>query len=264
MRFFLKKKRLTDYKHYCFDLDGTVYVGNDNIVGAAETIKKLEELGKKVYYVSNNSSKNKLDYVHRLKRIGIEASEVQIILSTDATLKYLKQHQVKKVYVLGTKSLKKMVLDADIDICSHNPEFVVVGYDTELEYTKLIDACRLINKGVDFIATHCDPVCPSEHGPIPDIGLLTSMLELTTGRKVFKVFGKPNADVIHSLISENNINSEDIIMVGDRLYTDIKMANNASIDSILVLSGDTSREDVEKEPTAATYVLKDISRIVSI
>lgn len=90
------------------------------------------------------------------------------------------------------------------------------------------------------------------------------MLELTTGRKVYKVFGKPNADVINSLITEENISLEDIIMVGDRLYTDIKMANNASIDSILVLSGDTSREDVEKDPQAATYVLKDISRIFSL
>lgn len=89
------------------------------------------------------------------------------------------------------------------------------------------------------------------------------MLELTTGRKVYKVFGKPNADVINSLITEESIPLEDIIMVGDRLYTDIKMANNASIDSILVLSRDTSREDVEKDPLAATYVLKDTSRIFS-
>lgn len=242
-------------------MDGTVYTGKNEIVGAVDSIKKLEELGKNIYYLSNNSSKNKTDYVQRLGLMGLSVREEQVILSTDATIKYLKEMQVKKVYVLGTKSFKKMILDANIDICSYAPEFVVVGYDTELDYSKLIDTCRLINKGIDFIATHCDPVCPSENGPIPDIGLLTTMLEQTTGKKVYKVFGKPNADVIESLITEKNINKKDIVMVGDRLYTDILMANNAEIDSILVLSGDTTRDAVELEPRSATFVLKDISRI---
>jgi HAD superfamily hydrolase (TIGR01450 family) len=261
MKYFLKKKKVIDYKHYCFDLDGTVYVGNQQINGATEAIKRLEELGKDIFYVSNNSSKNKADYVERLKNIGIKANEAQIILSTDATINFLKKLDVKKVFVLGTKSLKKMILDADIDLCSHEPEFVVVGYDTELDYTKLIDACRLINGGVDFIATHCDPVCPSEHGPIPDIGLLTQMLEKTTGKSVYRVFGKPSAEVINSLIENKELDRSEVVMIGDRLYTDIQMARNASIDSILVLSGDTSRDEVEHSPTSATYVLKDISRI---
>ncbi|MBU2933892.1 HAD-IIA family hydrolase [Vibrio cyclitrophicus] len=229
--------------------------------GAVDAIKKLEKSGKKIFYVSNNSSKNKLDYVKRLGGLGLSAIEEQIILSTDATVNYLKEMQVKKVYVLGTKSLKKTILDANIDICSYNPEFVVLGYDTELEYSKLVDACRLINQGVDFIATHCDPVCPTENGPVPDIGLLTSMIEKTTNKKVFKVFGKPNPEVIEFLMKEKNIASDEIVMIGDRLYTDIAMANNASIDSILVLSGDTSRDEVENEPNSATFILRDISRI---
>ena len=168
---------------------------------------------------------------------------------------------VKKVYVLGTKSLKKMILDAGIDICSYSPEFVVIGYDTELVYSKLIDACRLINNGIDFIATHCDPVCPSEHGPIPDIGVLTDMIEKTTGKKVYKVFGKPSAEVIDTVIDSIGISKSEIVMIGDRLYTDIEMANNAGIDSILVLSGDTNRDEVEARPKDPTYVLKDISEI---
>lgn len=169
---------------------------------------------------------------------------------------------VQKVYVLGTKSLKKIILDAGIDICSYEPDFVVVGYDTELSYSKLVNACRLINRGIDFIATHCDPVCPSEDGPIPDIGLLTEMLEKTTKRKVYKVFGKPSPDVIDIIIDKYNIERTEIVMVGDRLYTDIEMANNANIDSILVLSGDTTREEVELRPNDATFVFKNISRII--
>lgn len=184
-----------------------------------------------------------------------------MVLSTDSTIRFLKKQGVQKVYVLGTKSLKKMILDAGIDICSYDPEFVVIGYDTELIYSKLIDACRLINAGTDFVATHCDPVCPSENGPIPDVGLLTEMIEKTTRKKVFEVFGKPSPDVINAIIEENNINLTDIVMIGDRLYTDIEMAKNAGIDSILVLSGDTSRVEVELRPEDATYVLRDISYI---
>ncbi|WP_258617824.1 HAD-IIA family hydrolase [Vibrio alginolyticus] len=243
-------------------MDGTVYVGNNKINGAVEAIKELENSGKKIFYVSNNSSKSKIDYVTRLESLGLNVLESQVILSTDSTIRFLKKMNVEKVYVLGTKSLKKMVLDAGIDICSYNPEFVVIGYDTELTYPKLIDACRLINSGVDFVATHCDPVCPSENGSIPDIGLLTEMIEKTTRKKVYEVFGKPGPDVIDTIIDEYNINRSDIIMVGDRLYTDIAMANNAGIDSILVLSGDTTRDEVENEPNSASYVLKDISRII--
>jgi HAD superfamily hydrolase (TIGR01450 family) len=254
-------KKLNDFKHYCFDLDGTVYVGKDKIEGAIEAIESLYEQGKDVHFVSNNSSKNKSDYVNRLKNIGLHATEEQIILSTDSTIDFLKSMDVKKVYVLGTKSLKKMFLDANIDLCSHNPEFVVVGYDTELDYNKLVDACRLINKGVDFISTHCDDVCPSEDGPIPDAGLLTEMLERTTGKKVYRVFGKPNPEVILNLMEKNSISKGDIVMIGDRLYTDIAMANNADIASILVLSGDTTRDEVENSPNSANYVIKDISRI---
>ncbi len=238
-----------------------MYVGENKIDGAVDSIKRLENLGKKIFYISNNSSKNKIDYINRLNNIGLKSDEDQIVLSTDSTIDFLKKNEVKKVFVLGTKSLKKMILDANIDLCSHDPEFVVVGYDTELDYGKLVDACRLINNGVDFIATHCDPVCPSEHGPIPDIGLITEMLEKTTRKKVYKVFGKPSPDVIDSLIVKHGISKNELIMIGDRLYTDIAMANQAAIDSILVLSGDTSREEVETEPTSATYVIKDISRI---
>lgn len=217
--------------------------------------------GKSIFYVSNNSSKGKSDYVDRLAKLGLAVREEQVVLSTDSTLRFLKKMNVERVYVLGTKSLKKTILDAGIEICSYNPEFVVIGYDTELTYSKLIDACRLINAGTDFIATHCDPVCPSEHGSIPDIGLLTEMIEKTTQKDVYAVFGKPNADVIDSLIEEHNIKRSEIVMVGDRLYTDIKMANNAKIDSILVLSGDTSRDEVENKPLDATYVLRNISFI---
>ncbi|MFN1620008.1 HAD-IIA family hydrolase [Vibrio rotiferianus] len=258
-----RERKVTDYKHYCFDLDGTLYIGEKHIPRAVECIEYLESCQKKIYYLSNNSSKNKQDYIRKLESIGLRAQPEQIILSTDATIDFLHEMGVTKVFVLGTSSLKEMISQAGIELSDSDPQIVVIGYDTELDYQKLINACRLINNNIGFIATHCDLVCPSEFGPIPDIGLLTKLIEDTTGKKAYRVFGKPNPEMINGLISKNNIARDDIVMIGDRIYTDIEMANNAGIDSILVLSGDTSREDVEKEPNSATFVLKDVSRIFS-
>lgn len=257
-----KNKLISDYDCYCFDLDGTVYVGNNEIEGVVETINRLSELGKNVYFISNNSSKSKTEYVKKLSSIGLNSNVNQIVLSSDALISYLHEKNVKKVFVLGTNSLKKVILDSGLDLCSHNPEFVVIGYDTELTYSKLTDACRLINNGVDFISTHSDLVCPSENGPIPDIGLLTSMIEKTTNKRVFKVFGKPNAELINSLIKKEQLSKKNTLMIGDRLYTDIQMAVNADVDSLLVLSGDTTRDSVESHPNMPTYVLKDVSEIL--
>jgi HAD superfamily hydrolase (TIGR01457 family) len=258
-----KNKKIDSYSTYCFDLDGTIYVGNEHIHGAAETVNRLMEIGKNVFYISNNSSKNKADYCNRLLKFGIKAVESQVVLSSDATIRYLQKNEVKKVFVLGTNSFKKSILDAGIDLCSHTPEFVVVGYDTELSYVKLVDACRLINKGIDFIATHCDPVCPSEDGPIPDIGVLIKMLEETTGKKVFKTFGKPNKEIIETLIETEYLDKDKVLMIGDRLYTDIQMAKNSGVDSLLVLTGDTSRDEVESQPNMPTYILNSISDILN-
>lgn len=219
-------------------------------------------MGKSISYLSNNSSKNKDDYSKKLQQLGLPCEPSDVVLSTDSALNYLKEQNIHKVFVLGTKSLQKVVIDAGYEICSYEPEFVLIGYDTELSYSKLITACRLINSGVDFLATHCDLVCPSEVGPIPDIGTLINMLESTTGRKVYKTFGKPEIELINDICTKNALDKKDVIMVGDRLYTDIKMANNASIDSILVLSGDTSREELETTSEHPTYVLKSLADII--
>lgn len=253
---------ITSYKHFCFDLDGTVYVGNNKIDGAVDVINQLQTMGKDIFYISNNSSKNKADYQHRLSALGLKSNISQMVLSTDATAHYLKLNNVEKIYVLGTQSLQSALSSVGFEITNNDPEFVVLGYDTELNYEKLVEACRLINAGVDFIATHNDPVCPSEHGPIPDIGLLTEMVEKTTSRKAFKVFGKPSPDMLNTLCAQNDIDKSDILMIGDRLTTDIKMAIDSGIDSLLVLSGATTREMLETSEQQPTYTLNSVADIL--
>ncbi|HEO9720290.1 HAD-IIA family hydrolase [Morganella morganii] len=255
------KKKITDYTGYCFDLDGTIYVGNRLIPHVIESIKYLKDNNKIVKFISNNSSKSNNEYLSKLNALGIDCTIDDIKLSTDSVISYLKDRKINKVYVLGTKSLQKQIIDAGFEFCSHSPEFIVVGYDNELTYSKLKTTCRLINNNIDYIATHCDIFCPSEDGPIPDIGTIILTLEKTTGVKPYKIFGKPNSDLIDLILKENKLKNTDMLMIGDRLYTDILMASNANVDSVLVLSGDTQREELEGSEIKPTYILDYFSVI---
>ncbi|MCZ8924708.1 HAD-IIA family hydrolase [Escherichia albertii] len=251
--------KILQYKNYCFDLDGTVYLGNIVFTDVVNYINRLKEQGKFIRFLSNNSSKNKDEYVDKLKKIGINVSKDDIRLSTDSVIYFLKQQEVERVYVVGTKSLQKEIIDAGFEICSHKPDFVLLGYDTELTYSKLTNACRLINSGIDYIATHCDNFCPSEHGPIPDIGAIIKLLEVTTGKSPYKIFGKPNSDLLELIMQSDKVGKKELLMIGDRLHTDIKMANIANVDSVLVLSGDTKRDEVEDSCIKPTYILRKFS-----
>lgn len=250
-------KKITDYQCYLFDLDGTVYVGDTPIAKSVQSILYLQAKGKTLRFLSNNSSKSKKEYVKRLERMGIDCVEGDIVLSTDATIQFLHEKMIKKIYVLGTKNLKQILMDEGFEISDQEAEIVVVGYDTELSYEKLVQASKLINSGVDYVATHRDVFCPTEFGPIPDIGTLIATLEMTTGIKPLRVFGKPDLSMIEHLSNQLDVDKKDMIMIGDRLHTDILMSNNYGIDSLLVLSGETTRLMADNMDTQVTYILNE-------
>ncbi|MEM9256987.1 MAG: HAD-IIA family hydrolase [Pseudomonadota bacterium] len=243
------------------DLDGTVYVGSEMLPGAVDAINELKARGKKVYYLSNNSSKNKDDYVERLSAEGLALSTDDIVLSTDGLVSYLKQNSVESVHVLGTNSLKKILMDNGFRIDADKPEYVVLGYDTELSYPKLVTACRHINDGVDILATHADRFCPSEVGPIPDIGATIELLAATTGKTPVKIFGKPDLEMVRPLLTRHGIDAASTLIVGDRLHTDIRMAALSGCRGLLVLTGETSRDQLETADTQPHFVLDDITQM---
>jgi HAD superfamily hydrolase (TIGR01450 family) len=244
-----------------FDLDGTVYVGESAVKGAAEAIAKLRNNGKKIFFLSNNSSKNKAEYVDKLARMEISVKSQQIILSSDGLIDYLHLAKVERVHVLGTTSFKKIILDAGFLIDSVNPEYVVIGYDTQLSYQKLITACKYINDGVDILATHCDIYCPSEYGPIPDIGALLEMIRLTTGKAAVRVFGKPNPDMVLPLVRDHGLDMDKTMMLGDRLGTDMLLAKKLGCHGLLVLTGESTRDEVENSKEQPDFVLDSIADI---
>lgn len=252
-------EKLKSIENILLDLDGTVYVGSQPVNGAGHAITQLRSQGKNVFFLSNNSSKNKADYVQRLQTLGIESSIEEIVLSTDGVINYLKQEKVDSIHVLGTNSLKKTLLDAGFQIDSAKPEYVIVGYDTELSYQKLITACKYINDGADLLATHCDIFCPSEYGPIPDIGSMLEMLRLTTGKVPKRIFGKPAPEMIEPLVRPFGLDLSKTLIIGDRLHTDIQMSKNAGCLGMLVLTGESTRDQLETSEIKPDFILNSIA-----
>lgn len=252
---------LQKIKAIFFDLDGTVYVGNNVVPGAIDAIENLKKAGKKVFFLTNNSSKNKNDYLKKLHNLGLKADEDEVILSTDGVLDYLKRNEVSNIHILGTESMKNVFKEAGFNVDSNDPTYVVLGYDTELNYQKLITACTFLNKGVELLATHCDNFCPSEVGPIPDIGSMLAMLEVTTGVKALKVFGKPNKEMVDHILTRFSLRPDETMFVGDRLHTDMTIAKNLGGKGLLVLTGETPRDALQESEIQPDFVLKSVKEI---
>ena len=230
------------------DLDGTLYLGEGKIEGAAEFIDSVSR--KYPFYLySNNSSRNKKQYVKKLSMHGIKVSEENILLSTDGLISSLKAKGVEKIFLLGTEAMYAWLEDVGFIHDAEEPDCVVIGYDTELTYAKLQIASELINKGVPYYASHPDVVCPTTKGPIPDIGSIIEMLKTTTGVAPQEIYGKPNKAMVEPVIREHGWDSEKVVFIGDRIYTDKVMAERIGAKFILVLSGETNREDVEFKDT---------------
>lgn len=246
------------------DLDGTIYRGNKLVPGAVEFINALKRSDKKFLIISNNSSKSRRDYKNKLNKFGIEIEEGQIFTSTIATTYYLKKNYPKsKVYPVGTPEFEDELRSNDIKIDKNEGDVVLLGFDKTLTYHKIKVAVRLINNGAEFIATHSDILCPVENGFIPDIGTMIALFEKATNR-LPKVIGKPNKEMVESALSKLALPLNQVAMVGDRLYTDMKMAHDFGLMSILVLSGDTKEESLLDIPSKPDYVFKSVKDILEV
>ncbi len=248
---------------YIFDLDGTVYLGNQPIVGTVTFIQD-HWTTKDIFFLTNNTSKDLNAYLSKLHGLGIPATIDQILSPLIPLVDYLRHRGLEAIYPVGTTAFQSYLgehlpgcrFTADISQC----QAVVLGYDTELTYAKLQASCLLLhNKDIIFLATHPDLVCPSPNGPLPDTGSFLALYEKATGRIPDMIFGKPNPLILHHLLQRYD--PQDMVMVGDRLYTDMRLARNAGIDSILVLSGESTRDDLPTCPEHPTWVLPHLGAI---
>lgn len=260
--------KLKDKSVFLLDMDGTIYLGDKLIDGALEFLKKIKSINKKYIFLTNNSSKNKLSYVEKLNNLGINASLDDIFTSGEATTIYLKNKLPNgKIFLLGTKELEDEFINEGFEIVKErnkDVDFVVLGFDTTLTYEKLWIACEYISEGVDYIATHPDFNCPLPKGKfMPDAGAMAAFIEASTGITP-KVIGKPNKEMVNALLEKYSVNLEDVVMVGDRLYTDIKMGEVSNISTVLVYSGETTRQMYKNSKIQADWEFDSVKDMINI
>jgi HAD superfamily hydrolase (TIGR01450 family) len=247
-----------------FDLDGTIYLGNKLFEGAIELISILKEAKIPFFFLSNNSSKSTSDYIKKLNALNLNITSSNLILSQHPTIDYLKSENYQKIFLLGTESLKLEFQQEGFVLTDDNPEIVVLAFDQDLTYERLVKTSYMLQEGLPYIATHLDDRCPTEKGYIPDAGGFAALLFKTTERTP-RVFGKPNKEMLLFKLRELEIFPNDAIMFGDRLYTDIKMGIDAGVTTCCVLSGETNLEMINRSDTnKPDYVIDGIWDILEL
>lgn len=260
------KKNLKNKRLFLLDMDGTIYLDNDLFDGTLEFLDFVKNSGAKYMFLTNNSSKSVDKYIEKLKSLGISSEENDFLTSTNATALYLQKKSYKKIYAFGTTSFKEQLKASGLcitDTLKDGIDCLCMGFDTELNFKKLEDACILLNKGVDYIATNPDWVCPTWYGYVPDCGSVAQMLFNATKRKP-KFIGKPEPEMAYLAMEKLGIKKEDAVIIGDRLYTDIACGINAEIDAAFVLSGEGTLKDIETSETKPTCVYENIKEILDI
>tara|TARA_B110000444_G_scaffold35323_1_gene30758 strand:- start:15646 stop:16440 length:795 start_codon:yes stop_codon:yes gene_type:complete len=238
-------KELSEIDAVFLDLDGTIYLGGELIPGALDFLKRCDERGIKRFFLSNNSSRSVKQYLLKLNDLGIPATPEDVLLSTHDLLSWLSSNNVTETWLVGTEGMKEMLEDAGISTGSKAPQYVVLGYDTEIDYNKISTASVHLHSGVPLVASHPDMVCPSPDGGLPDVGAYLAMFKATTDVDPVHITGKPNPGMILHKIEALGLEPSRCAMVGDRLYTDIAMASRAKCVGVLVLSGEATREDLK-------------------
>lgn len=248
---------------FALDMDGTVYLGEKWIDGALEFLKRVEESGREYVFITNNSSKNPSVYVEKLHRMGLNVGEEKIITSGQAAICYLQEHfSGKKVFLLGNTMLCEQFGQAGIVLEDENPDVVVTAFDTSLNYDKMCKACDFVRSGLPYIATHPDYNCPTENGFIPDIGAIHEFIHASAFRYPDCIIGKPNSYIVDYLVTRVGVKRNEIVMIGDRLYTDIAAGVNNGLKSILVLSGEAELSDVEESKVVPHMIFDSVKDII--
>jgi len=256
---------LNKKKCIVLDLDGTIYLGNTPIKGAIDFLKDNKKYD--IYFMTNNTSKNLFNYVEKLNSFGLSYNKSKIISPLIPLVHHINDKQYKHIYIVGNSNFSNFLLDTFPEIMITNDpklcEAVVLAYDTEINYEKMKRASLLLNNtNIDYIATHEDNVCPTEYGPIPDIGSFISLFETSTNRTPDIILGKPNQVLLESILTKYK--KDEIVIVGDRLYTDKVLAENAGIDFTLVLSGETKRDDLEDLIKFPALVINNLGCLQSL
>lgn len=257
-----------DKKYFLLDLDGTLYRGNKIFPFTGKFIEALRNSGRKPIFLTNNSSKSTSQYMLKLKKLGLRVDRDEIYTSGRATIEYLSDKKLKKIFLLAAPGVEKEFTEAGFmlikssNLKNKHPQAVVLAFDTTFTYKKFCIAHDFIKAGVPFFATHPDAHVPLEGKKFhPDIGTFISAFYVSTG-EMPKVIGKPNKHIYSQLRKHLNCSKKDMVAIGDRLYTDISGANNYNISSVLVLSGESDQKMAKNSSTKADMVIQNVGEII--
>ena len=255
-------EHLRSARCFLLDMDGTFYLGDQLLPGALDFIQTITAAGQDYHFLTNNSSRSSWQYAEKITRLGLEVPPERIFTSGEASTLYLQQKLPGgRVYLVGTPELEDEFLRHGFQLVQDSPDWVVLGFDTTFTYDKLSRLCDHVRGGLPYIATHPDFNCPTPKGPIPDIGAVIAFVRTSTGRDPDLVVGKPNRLIIDMLAGKLGLSTSQLVMVGDRLYTDIALGENVGLTTVLVLSGETQKEDLVESPFKPDFVFENLDAL---
>ncbi len=232
---------LSSVKTFLLDMDGTFYLGDRLIPGSLAFIDAVRKTGRDFLFMTNNSSRNADYYVQKLARLGLQVGPEKVLTSTQATAICCRQRfGDQRAFVLGNEYMIRELAEGGIVIDQNNPEYVIIGYDTTLDYKKMTALCDHVRAGLPYVASHPDFNCPTETGFAPDIGAIMAFVHASAGRMPDWIIGKPHRGIVDAALARTGLDVAELAMVGDRLYTDIATGVDHGMLSVLVMSGETT------------------------
>ncbi len=249
-------------KIFFVDNDGTLALDGKALPGAQAFLEALARAGKTFYLCTNNSSLTPSRIAAKLKASGLPLSEENVLISTDAALEYLKSNKVKRLFSVANAEAADYIKKAGFVLDDKNPDALLLTYDTEITYEKLVKLVTLIRAGIPYYATHIDRLCPTKDGFVPDIGIFIDAIAEATGVHPLKTFGKPNPNFILPILKKHKLSTKDAVVIGDRLYTDIALAEKSGALGALVLSGETTQADYETSPSKTDIVVSNVAALI--
>ena len=258
-------RHLSRIRHVALDMDGTIYMGSELFPWTRSFLAGLRQQGIGYSFLTNNPSKSIADYLHNLETMGIRATRAEMYTTTLATIDYLRAHypEARRLFLLGTPSMISEFEAAGYvsteDSADDRPDAVVVAFDKTLVYSRLCRAAWWVSRGLPYVATNPDRVCPTNLPTVlVDCGSICAAIEHATGRKPDITLGKPDPNMLAGILQRHGLQPDQIAMVGDRIYTDIEMAHNAGAMGVLVLSGETTLEVADRAPRQPELIVEHI------
>ena len=266
------KNKLAKIKHVALDMDGTIYMGDSMFPYTIPFLERLKQMNISYSFLTNNPSKSLDDYLQKLEKMGIHATEEEMYTTTVATIDYIKAHypEARRLFLLGTPSMisqfEKAGFISTADDAEDVPDLIIAAFDLTLTYARLCRAAWWVSQGVPYIATNPDRVCPTDQPTVlVDCGSICKCIEHATGRQPDITLGKPDPNMLSGIVARHGLQPDQIAMVGDRIYTDVAMAHNAGAFGVLVLSGETTLDvarAADPQPDLTALNIEEFGRLL--